>query len=611
MPRLPLATKSMDSSLRSLDTLNASQRDGVLAQGHCLISAGPGSGKTRVLAARAAHLLEREPQARVCAVTFTADAAKELDERIRASCPAEAGKRLYTGTFHSLCLRQLKRARRSVRLANEFQSRDFIRRAHGLVAPEDATFDDALDYVQARKASRERPPVACPETARELEAVFARYQTMLQEAKLRDFADLILDAVDGMADGSIPGVPARFMLVDEFQDSDPIQLEWVLAHVALGTEVTVVGDDDQSIYGWRHAMGYEGMRTFLARTRGQHVNLGTSYRCAPQILGASQKLIVNNTHRVEKSLRTASRSQGRIRLVRTAGSTDSKADSRSGEIREMATTIKHGGTPGEWAVLARTNAILNEVEIGLTGLGVMCKRLGGKSFWSSRYAALYLDLIRSVSGRHRAGVEMALSTSGVRPTDIERLRHINLYTVTKTQAAQAGLSPASVEKVRTLADRLREWGALARDGKESLACFGAAEWLNENTRTAFPFETCATTLVALEGSLGQRAAWVERARNSVSQHDGDDTPGMVTLATLHASKGLEWPRVWIMSCHDGVIPHHDSPLEEERRLMYVGMTRAKIELVLSISLGKGMSPSPFLDEAGVLAIEGAARARTA
>jgi superfamily I DNA/RNA helicase len=211
--------------------LNPYQERAVAATGHCTILACPGSGKTRVLSERAARLLANHPKGRLCAVTFTRDAAEELRSRILASCGQDHARRLAVGTFHSLALAQLKRVSRKKppRLLSEGERLAVLRRCWEQHAPE-LSFDEVVRAVDAAKA-RLTPPLFSEPS---LEALFHAYQDLMKSEGAMDFSDLLLASVRKMACGEMAPLPIRWLLVDEAQDMDQVQMEWILLHGRAG-----------------------------------------------------------------------------------------------------------------------------------------------------------------------------------------------------------------------------------------------------------------------------------------------------------------------------------------------------------------------------------------
>jgi len=565
--------------------LSPAQQRGVRTNGHCLITACPGSGKTSTLAARAARLLDDFPDARVAAVTFTNDAAKELGERIARVAPQGSGKRVMAGTFHKLCKDHLDRNRHRVRLISEVQAADIIRRAWQRYCSEDS-FEDVHMAVQAAKASLHGMS-GSPEDPHF--QVYLAYEAALRERGLSDFQDLLLLTVRGIRDGSVPLFPVQFLLVDEVQDADEVQWELIMLHANAGIFVTAVGDDDQSIYGWRWAQGYEGMRSFLSAARPTHVALDTSYRCAPEILARAARVIENNEARVEKTLVAASDSDGKARIEPCYGV----------EAELVTSSILDGE---QWAVLARSNAAIDAIETMLSkecGRGAYT-RLGGRSYFDKRGPALLLSAAQSIAQDDMRGVEALASEAGLPTHALESIlkacRGHGPGGLSRFLEAAIDTSDTDAASIGLLQTVLREWRADLAASNIGVMLSNIVLWMEANLPSRImnvSLDPCLSVLSKLQGTLLQRLVKLREKRANQQRPP-------ITLATLHASKGLEFDKVWIIGCEQGVLPHKNGDVDEERRLFYVGMTRARHELVLSYRVDTQKTPSVFLVETGLL-----------
>jgi DNA helicase-2/ATP-dependent DNA helicase PcrA len=296
-----------------LDKLNPNQRSVVDARGNCLAIACPGSGKTSTAASKAACLLEKGE--RVVAVTFTKDAALELRERIIKLAGEENCARLIVGTFHSICLFMAFPGKAKGRFGREilmemrtpFQEEwdlvkpgvqfNFVGRAlreHGL----NIRGQDALALIEAAKESD-----SLDHLDEDVRNMVETYLDVMQRAGKIDFQDIILKVNRAMRDGSLTPLSTAHLLVDEFQDVDRAQYEWIEHHARSGVAITAVGDDDQSIYAFRRALGYSAMEKFTREFGAERILLGINYRCRSEILAAAEFLINHNTERISKSLR--------------------------------------------------------------------------------------------------------------------------------------------------------------------------------------------------------------------------------------------------------------------------------------------------------------------
>ena len=545
-----------------------------------------------MLAHRAARLLASDTSGRLAAVTFTRDAAGELRKRILATRP-EDGSRVAAGTFHGLAYQQMRRAGLRVRILSEPECRDVLYRMWEADAPEMA-FDEFLELVAQWKSTTLAPPDRGPGAV-----AFRKYQEWLIAHHAMDFADILLRSVAGLRAGTLAPLAVRWLLVDESQDMDEVQYAWLRAHSLAGVLVTMVADDDQSIYGFRHALGYGGLMRFVADHQARQITLPINYRCAPEVLGPSARLISHNVDRVSKAIQAAKPPGGSIEVrVFTV---------RQGEAVAVVQAIQ--ACPAQWAVLARTNRLLDAVETECDVAQIPVQRRGGSSFWESHSVASLISLLKSVVDGSWVGLRHALQWCGIKADDAQLLQTL-LANAPKAQWAALLTRPpaALVDSLAvafppktpgrriawTLMAGYADWVDLAAAGRENLVLAGVARFC----ATAAPErarEPCAWALAALEkmpGSLAARVMVVGQSR----RREGEN--GAVVLATLHAAKGLEFPHVWMIGVEEGMLPHLDSTVDEERRLCYVGMTRAESMLVLSYALDCG-SPSRFLAEAGL------------
>lgn len=565
--------------------LNPYQERAVTASGHCTILACPGSGKTRVLSERAARLLANHQKGRLCAVTFTRDAATELRSRILASSGTDHARRLAVGTFHSLALAQLKRfaRKKQPRLLAEGERLAVLRRCWKQLAP-NLAFDDVVQAIDAIKARLSPAPLADPS----LDAVFRGYCEVMESEGAMDFSDLILRAVRHMNDGVMPPLPIRWLLVDEAQDMDEVQMEWILLHGRAGAEVTLVGDDDQSLYGFRHALGYAGLQEVTFALSATETTLPVNYRCAPNILGHAAKLIAHNKDRAAKKITAHREEVGEIRVIRAAD--------RWAESDHVAEAIRNSEKYAEWAILARTNLILDAAELSLAGIDRPYTRSGGKSVWEHSIGSVFAGLLRSVVDDSWTGVANALSFCGI---DADR---VNGYSRRSSGSCAARLDAAidlaqGDDSTRTKLLRLRmglaSWSEQFAKNRAALVVHGVAAFLSDHCKPnqASLLRRLEASVVRMSGSLSQRLSALGRFPEAQPRAG-------IQIMTLHASKGLEFDNVWIMGCEDGNLPHTDSTENEERRLLYVGMTRARHRLILSSAMEEGLE-SRFLEEAGL------------
>lgn len=564
--------------------LNPHQERAVTATGHCTILACPGSGKTRVLSARAAYLLTNNPKGRLCAVTFTRDAAVELRSRILQACGPAHARRLADGTFHSLALAQIKRFGKGKppRLLAEGERLAVLRRCWKQHAP-DLTFESVIQGVD-RVKSRLAPPIFSDSA---MESVFHGYQDLMESEGAMDFSDLLLTTVRKMTSGEMPPLPIRWLLVDEAQDMDEIQMEWILLHGRAGIEVTLVGDDDQSLYAFRHALGYAGLQEVTFALSASETTLPVNYRCAPNILAHAAKLISHNKNRAPKKITAHKKDPGEINVLRFPD--------RWTEADQIANTIKNTDDDQDWAILSRTNLILDAAEVALSDMAINYSRSGGKSIWEHSIGSVFAGLLRSAVDDSWTGIANALSFCGI------HAEWVNSHS-RRTSGGCAGRLEVAMEQVQEDAPRktvvrlrmgLASWRDQIAKGRPALVIHGIAGFLADYCKPnqLNMLRRLEASVVRMPGTLAQRLSVLGRNNQARQQPT-------IQIMTLHSSKGLEFDNVWIMGCEDGNLPHTDSTEEDERRLLYVGMTRARSRLILSSAIEDGLE-SRFLEEAGL------------
>ncbi|CAD0363343.1 hypothetical protein XP1511_21885 [Xanthomonas perforans] len=583
--------------------LNPGQQQAVRASGHAMICACPGSGKTTVLKFRASHLLELDPASRLLAVTFTSAAAGELEERIRSQNP-KLGDRLVCGTFHSLAKRQLERSGKRVNLKAQAAGA-IMRSAYSEVVTQTNIypFDEIASKVEYFKTHIDHS-FGSPQNQM-AEEVYLRYRELMAERGFHDFSDLLLLATRGMAKGAghpdfVVPYKVDYMLADEFQDTDDIQFKWIAEHIKHGAKVTVVGDDDQSIFGFRFAGGYKCMTEFQQLTDAQVVNLDTTYRCAAEILAPASKLIAYNAERLHKNLVTENKAHGQVRVLRFPD--------RGAENTALTAAILDNGDYGNWAVLARTNSQLEKVEQILQESGIPSTRSGRTPFWELEVPALFLSVLKSLAAGDMAGFDQLLRRGGVDESDLTRIT--SRVMASRPGALQRFLNEpdeSDSPMVKRLASVVPTWVDMAKDPSRvdrvflglnmfmSRNMYGAQASRATIERNNRLLASCEGSIARLSGTLKQRLQHIQRQAEGT-----DEDSDAVRLMTLHASKGLEFKHVWIIGCEQGVIPSNQSPVEEERRLFYVGMTRAKLNLFLSYQRNSDAQPSEFLAEAGLI-----------
>lgn len=557
--------------------LNPNQQKAVDADGNLLVSACPGAGKTAVLSQRATRLLQSNPKGNLMAVTFTKESAMELKERIIRVAGDSVKRRVVTGTFHGLALKQIEKTlQKKPRLIGESERHNMISSIYSKYG-KNISLDDALKAIDFYKTIPDSIPFDDSEGYR----IYIEYQTRLEKIGAMDFSDLLLYAVKEMRNNQMQAYPATWMLVDEAQDIDEVQYAWVKEHSKRGTLITMVGDDDQSLYSFRHALGFDGMMRFMEDHSATLVTLPVNYRCVPEVLNPAARLIQVNEKRVNKEIVPARKESGNIFIDCFSNPME--------EAEEIVKTIMTDGTEfAEWAVLARNNKMLDHVELNLKAAGIPYSRKSDK-FMDRKEPARLLSLLSILTDDSHVGINDTLNWMGVPDQIIESLssEHQNSLDSLYASLMRDNLHKKSIGE---LVEMIASWHMLVNEEKCNNIIKAASMFMKKycDEKKHPMFDIASDILCRYKGNLKYKIA-------QATQDNKEEGVG-VKLMTMHGSKGLEWDNVWIVCADAEKVPAEDSPLEEERRIFYVGMTRARYNLWISY-YGK---PTFFLKESGLI-----------
>lgn len=565
-----------------LDGLNPQQREVVETRTSCQAVACPGAGKTKTIATKAAVLLQ-DVGNRVGAVTFSKDAAEELRDRIRDLAGGDIKKRFIAGTFHSLAFKQLGTAAGAKKLdiAKDGDRWAMVERAVFELGI-DLRVEEAIQAIEKIKNDFGRTIPGKPETV-----LYEAYQASLKRNGKIDFQDMIRLAVEGMEDGTIQPYKFTHLLVDEFQDTDQAQYRWVMCHAKAGAIITVVGDDDQSIYGFREALGYRGMDNFIDELRAKRIVLGSNYRCRSEILAAADRVIRNNDARIEKLLVAQKGAGGTVNVLRC----EDEYEESTAAVEFLKPRLERGDS---CAVLARTNRHLDAMEAICRSYEVKYYRASGKSILDRPESSLFCGLLENIQGVKVQGLDAVLGFAGFRTDDLEKLHSLmgpTLQMKTKSELVAAEIGDEAATNYRHFMKRFGEWRDLYKRDRLGLVLAGAVEWMlaqAKNDQGARAIQITHDVLARLTGSFSDRI-------NFLKKDSSEAASDALVLTTMHSSKGLEWDNVWIIRAEEGVCPDEKSAESEERRLFYVAMTRARETLSIT-STKKGLA-SRFVTEA--------------
>jgi len=632
-----------------LEHLNPEQLAAVtLPDRHALILAGAGSGKTRVLTTRIAWLIQggRVTPSGVLAVTFTNKAAREMHTRLAAMLPLDL-RGMWIGTFHGLANRLLRAHHREAGLPQSFQildSQDQLavvkRLARSLDLDEDRFPPRELQaFINARKEEGLRAGALGnrDELARRQADFFAAYDAQCQKEGVVDFAELLLRSYELLGRNEIlrGHYASRFrhILVDEFQDTNRLQYRWLKCFAGPESRLFAVGDDDQSIYAFRGA--HTGNMADFERefSVGNVIRLEQNYRSQGHILGAANALISNNRKRLGKNLWTASGEGDPLRVYEA----QSDADEARFMVAEIEALARAGQRLGAIALLYRSNAQSRVIEHALFSAQLPYRVYGGLRFFERaevKHALAYLRLAANPDDDNAFLRVVNFPPRGIGARSLEQLREAaasggtSLYAATAAIAGRAAPALAALRaalqalhaEVHALALPETVGHVIARSGliehyRREREGADRVENLEElvNAAAAFAEEEGDAGLETGAGDADMAPvspldAFLAHAALEAGEHQAGEGQEALQLMTVHSAKGLEFDAVFLSGLEEGLFPHEQSVLEkdgieEERRLAYVAITRARERLTLSFAQTRMLHgqtrynlPSRFLDE---------------
>ena len=603
-----------------LESLNPTQLDAVEhTEGPLLILAGAGSGKTRVLTHRVAHLIDQGLAApeEVLAITFTNKAAREMKDRV-ALLVGPDSRKMWVSTFHAFCARILRVHADKLGYKREFTIYDgadqvrLVKRCIVELGKDPKRFNPRS--FQAQISSAKNVLMSPDDFLRKSEGYIAEnvaevydlYQRRLCENNAMDFDDLIMQSTALLE--LFPEVRDRYQTrfkyvhVDEYQDTNHAQYRLVNVLAAKHRNLCVVGDDDQSVYSWRGA----DIRNILDFERdypeAKVVKLEQNYRSTQTILDAANAVVANNASRKAKALWTAGGTGERIRVF---AASDEYAEARF-VVAEVEKLTDRGVSPRDIAAFYRTNAQSRALEDVMVREGIPYQIVGGVRFYERaeiKDAMAYLAVISNPADS--VGLERIINvpkrglgnTSVAKLQDHARRNEISLYGAL-AEASEAGLAGKAAKACASLRELFEGWRVAAREvppaeligavldesgyrgelkTENTIESESRLENLEELINAAREYERVEPD-PTLDGFLQEQALY--SAQDSMTSEGGS-----VTLMTLHNAKGLEFDHVFVVGMEEGTFPHarslDEQNLEEERRLAYVGITRAKKTLTLT------------------------------
>lgn len=647
---LNMSTSGPENTI--LKSLNQAQRRAVTSKSSTVaILAGPGSGKTHTLTSRVVWLIRHvgyQPSD-VIVATFTNKAAKEMKERIDRILGEEIEKKIVMGTFHSIARRYLATYGTRIGLNPKFGIADaddskaiiqrIIKRENLKIEP-----SHARSWISKRKAKGTSAPLKKRGQKQEenhatLMKIFTDYQDQLELSNLLDYDDLLVRCVELLRKYPTCVSNVQTVLIDEYQDTNGIQYELMGLFAQAQKRITIVGDPDQSIYGWRSAEIRNLYRLLRDYPDTDEVSLEENYRSSQSILNLSLRVIQEDKNRYQKVLLPV-HTKGTKPVLRTLSSSSAEAEWIITEIKRVI--MMFGGMlKGEdIVILLRSAALSRQIESALGKAGIQYRMIGGHKFYDRKEIKILIDYLRvvnrpddneaiariinvprrgigeatiksllaeaekdkinlwSVLCKHCRGERKAKTTIRINMEQKLNTELIKIITSLRQKADDiTNDSPVTlVDLIEQLIDKLKFNKFL----KDEYADDHEARWANvqelinlvrDFTRDFGRFDDGDLPLIGgLEQTkeddlLGKFLGNVSLASDAQKDYEGQDKQSLVTVSTIHAAKGLEWPVVFVPSVYKGSIPHAKADNEdEERRLLYVAMTRAQTLLYLSCPL---------------------------
>jgi DNA helicase-2/ATP-dependent DNA helicase PcrA len=630
-----------------LDDLNPVQQKAVLeTEGPLLVFAGAGSGKTRVLTYRIAYLIQEKGVKpwNIFAVTFTNKAADEMRERVDRLLGGSA-RGTWISTFHSACARILRQHIEHLGFKRNFVIYDDQdQERHLKTIMKELNLDFKMFPPRAIQSGLEQlknggvtPDQYSPNPynifQKRLALVYQRYQEDLHRNNALDFGDLltfvtilfrrfpeVLRSYQGLC---------RYVMVDEFQDTNLIQYQLIRQMAETHQNVCVVGDDDQSIYRWRGAEVGNILNFEKDFPESKVITMEQNYRSTQNILEAANHVVRKNRYRKEKKLWTEN-PEGELLIFYVAEDETDEARFVAQKIREHIATAKSEKSYHDISVFYRINAQSRAIEDELVKNRIPYTVVGGMKFYERKEikdVLAYLKLIDNPLDGLSLKRIINVPSRGIGEKTIEKIeafsreKRLSLYEGLKQAIGEDWLSPATKEKLKEFIhwiDEFRKDAGSLTLSQLTLAVLAKTEYLRrlkeEGTDEAFSkienIDELINVIMGLE--QGEEKVSLESFLDKVSLVTDvdlyEDKGNRVSLMTLHCAKGLEFPVVFIVGIEEGLLPHYRrgeeiEDMEEERRLFYVGMTRAKQRLFLSraeerstFGVGRANLPSRFLDE---------------
>ncbi|MDA7615729.1 UvrD-helicase domain-containing protein [Akkermansiaceae bacterium] len=599
----------------SIESLNKAQREAVLAlNGPILILAGAGTGKTRTVTCRMSALLENGVEAEnVLAVTFTNKSAAEMAERVMGMVGKKRGKALTVCTFHSLCLRILKRDIESLGYKKKFavmaggDQTGMIRQLIVRKGGRKINLKPGEVMSEISKTKNAELPLSAIEDDLIAEIAVA-YQNELRAQNAVDFDDLLLLAERALRE--YPEVRGywqdkfRYVTVDEFQDTNSLQMKLLQQLVGEPYNICVVGDDDQSIYGWRGAQVANILQFERFFPNPKIIRLEENYRSTQAVLEVANSLIRHNVGRREKKLRPTIPGGDLVRLVSMPG------DQEESEwiVSEIVMQREEGRVLEDFAILFRTNGQIRKMEEVLREEKIPYRMVGAQSFYDRKEVR---DVLSYVQVLNQPKLDIPLlrilntpprgigNTTSMAALDWSREKDQSIWETLIDGDFLVQVSKKVRNSIQTFTGQVEEVRRSLVDGVH--AGIAMDQWLREMDFHEWLMRQCktdkekdarregvSTTIASLTEAIKKGKSlndFLDQAALDAEKEDDLEKKSGVTLITLHAAKGLEYPIVYLVGLEEGILPHkrslEEGTRDEERRLLYVGITRAQEKMTMT------------------------------
>lgn len=599
----------------SIESLNKAQREAVLAlEGPVLILAGAGTGKTRTVTRRMSALLENGVKAEnVLAVTFTNKSAAEMAERVIGMVGRKRGEALTVCTFHSLCLRILKRNIESLGYKKKFavmaggDQTGMIRQLIVRKGGREINLKPGEVMSAISKAKNSELPLSGIEDDLIAEIAVA-YQNELRAQNAVDFDDLLLLGERVLREYSKVREfwqdNFRYITVDEFQDTNNLQMKLLQQLVGESNNICVVGDDDQSIYGWRGAQVANILQFERFFPNPKVIRLEENYRSTQAVLEVANSLIRHNTGRREKKLRPTISGGDLVRLVSMPG------DQEEAEwiVSEIVAQREEGRVLEDFAILFRTNGQIRKMEEVLREAKIPYRMVGAQSFYDRKEVR---DILSYIQVLNQPELDIPLlrvlntpprgigNTTSMAALDWSRDENQSIWETLIDENFLTQVSSKVMNSIHAFTGRVEKARRDLIDGMHAGVVMD--EWLREMEFDEWLMRQCktdkekdvrregvSTTIASLTEAINKGKSlsdFLDQTALDAEKEDDLEQRSGVTLITLHAAKGLEYPVVYLVGLEEGILPHkrsiEEGTRDEERRLLYVGITRAQVKMTMT------------------------------